>query len=682
MKHFNPPFYALLVMAFVSILYLDAQICHANTDEASNQPKFDFTQFSLEELKNVEIVSVSRKPEKISEVPAAVYVITQDDIRRSGATSIPEALRLAPGVHVARKNLTEWAVNIRGLNNEFARNLLVLIDGRSVYTHVFSGVFWDIQDTVMEDIDRIEIIRGPGAAIWGANAVNGVVNIITKSAQKTKGWQAVVLGGNEEQSASLRYGGTYETDGDYRIYGKFFNRGELSGVVNAIDNSYINYRSELPSKEWRSGRAGFRMDISPGRGLPEGANNTYTIQGEAYQNRYDKQLKDDDTPAAENDTTSITSEAGGGHILGRWKHTISHSSETILQFYYNHDQKDYDPASGRVNTADVDFQHRFSLFDAHVVVWGVEYKYITDEFDNSDSVQLNPGYQDQHLVSTFVQDDLTLRPDRLYLTLGSKFEHNQVTGMEIQPSVRMRYTPTATHSFWAAVSRAVRIPSRIELNGIVEDKVNLSGIPDDEVDVIILGNEDLSAEKVTAYEIGHRWQPRTYLWFNSAVFYHNYNDLIGEKRYFLEEDDDDTITSPYLYTLENNKSGKSYGLELASDWQVRQNLLLSMAYTYLHNDIDQKEGFADSGAPRNMVSVRSQWDLTSKLDFDLWLRYVDSVPERGVSSYTTLDARLGYQLTNNVEVSLVGQNLFEKGHEEFSGIEVDRSIYAKLDWRF
>jgi iron complex outermembrane receptor protein len=683
MKSSKSTLLALLVVALVSISYLDDRICYATEQESSEESKLDFTQFSLEELKNVEIVSVSKKPEKISEVPAAVYVITQEDIRRSGATSIQEALRMAPGVHVARKNTTEWAVNIRGLNNEFAKNLLVLIDGRSVYTHVFSGVFWDIQDTIMEDIDRIEIIRGPGAVVWGANAVNGVINIITKNASQTKGWEAVMLGGSEEQNASLRYGGTYE-DCDYRIYSKFFNRGKLSGVVDAIESDYINYRSELPSKEWRSGRAGFRMDLAPGKGLPEGSNNTYTLEGEAYQNRYDKELKettDTTTYTTTDETTLTTSEAGGGHILGRWEHKFSYDSDTVLQFYYNHDEKDYDPASGRVNTTDLDFQHRFSFFNSHDVIWGLEYKYITDEFNNSDSVQLDPEYQDQHFVSTFIQDEFTIKPDKLFLTFGSKFEHNEITGLEIQPSLRLRYTPDPVHSFWAAISRAVRVPSRLELNGTYTDEkllLDSSGDIEEEIEIQIIGNSHLRSEKLTAYEIGHRWQPINYIWFNSAIFYHDYVDLIGE-----EPLNPESSNPPYtVYTNQNNKNGRSYGFELASDWQVRHNLMLSLAYTFLNNEIDQTKWFADSGAPRNILSARSLWDITLKLDFDLWLRYVDNVPERDVASYITLDARLGYQLTNKIELSLVGQNLFEKSHEEFSGLEVDRSIYAKIDWQF
>jgi len=674
MKPRTPKTFPLIVIALVSILYLTNQICYAETEEPATKNKPDFTKFSLEELKNVEIVSVSKKPQKVSEVPAAVYVISQSDIRRSGATSIPEALRMAPGVNVARRSATEWAINIRGLNDKFANNLLVLIDGRSVYSHLFSGVFWDIQDTVMEDIERIEVIRGPGAAMWGANAVNGVINIITKQAQNTQGTEAVVLAGSKEQSASARYGGNFKESGSYRLYGKFFNRGKLSGVDDAIVNDYLNFSDKAPSsKEWRSGRAGFRMDLAPGKGLPESADNNYTIQGEAFRNRYDQEVYN----------TLSTSEAGGGHLLGRWQHTFSRDSDSVLQFYYNHDQKDYDPGSGRVNTADLDFQHHFVFKENNDIVWGLEYKYIGDEFQNSDSdsVKLDPENQNQHFVSTFIQDNCTITPDRLTLTLGSKFEHNQITGMEIQPTIRLRYTPNKIHSFWAAVSRAIRVPSRIELDGTVEaeDDVLLRGATSEEnARVVKYGNPQLASEKLMAYEIGHSWQPNDRIWFNTTVFYHDYKDLIG-----LELEASSLSPPTILLGYENNKNGRSYGLEWASDWKAMDNLLLIFAYTFLHNDIEQTEWDPDQGAPRNMISIRSLWDVTSKLDFDLWLRYVDNIPEKEVSSYSTLDARLAYRIEKyGLELSLVGQNLFAEAHREFSQLEVDRSIYAKLDWQF
>ena len=660
--------------------------CRAQTDPNSEEKSLDFTKFSLEELKNVEIISASKKPSKLSDTPAAVYVITQEDIRRSGATSIPEALRLAPGVHVARITATDWAVNIRGLNNKFAQNLLVLIDGRSVYTHVFSGVFWDIQDTVMEDIDRIEVIRGPGAALWGANAVNGVINIITKHAKDTQGWQTVLEGGSQEQIASVRYGGAYEQSTYYRGYAKFFNRGNLSDVGKNFENDFINFSNDVQqSKEWRSGRAGFRADLAPGQGLPKGADNSFTLQGEAYSNRYDKEIERQSiTFPFANSTRTDTSEAAGGHLLGRWQHTIAHDSEAILQMYYDHAQKDYDPSSGRVNTADLDFQHRFSLFGSQDIVWGLEYRHISDQFDDSPNVKMDPRDLDQNLLSTFIQDEIKIVPERLSLTLGSKFEHNGVTGLEIQPDIRLLYKPHSRHSLWAAVSRAVRVPSRLELDATVTDFLQLPNSASDEP-VVIHGNSHLESEKLIAYELGYRFQPSDTLWADATAFYNVYDQLIG-----LELAPRASDSAPYELRYNNNNDGTAYGFELASDWQATSFWLLSAAYTYLHTDIDENEitdpALADvvikGSNPRNQISLRSNLDITRQIDFDFWLRYVDNLPEKGVTSYTTFDARLAWRPWEKLELSLVGQNLFEKGHKEYSDIEVERSIYAKVDWRF
>lgn len=689
MRFFVRIFRACLVIilwGMVALFFNPAfSICRAQTEPESEKKSLDFTQFSLEELKNVEIISASKKPVKLSETPAAVYVITQDDIRRSGATSIQEALRLAPGVHVARITATDWAVNIRGLNNKFAQNLLVLIDGRSVYTHVFSGVFWDIQDTVMEDIERIEVIRGPGAALWGANAVNGVINIITKRSQETQGWRTVVLGGNKEQIISARFGGDYEQSTYYRGYAKFFNRGNLSDVGKNFENDFINSNSDVQqSKEWRSGRAGFRTDIAPGQGLPASADNSFTLQGEAYRNRYDKEVER--SFPFSNSTRTDTSEAGGAHILGRWQHTITHDSETILQLYYDHAQKDYDPSSGRVNTTDVDFQHRFGLAETHEIVWGLEYRHISDEFDESQNVQMDPENLDQSLVSTFIQDEFKIVPERLSLILGSKFEHNAVTGLEIQPNLRMLYLPHPRHSLWAAVSRAIRVPSRLELDGTVNDSVQLTDTATDEpVDVIIHGDGALESEKLIAYELGYRFQPSDTLWADATVFYNVYEELVG-----LQQDDRTSPAEPFNLRYNNNNNGQAYGFELASDWQITSYWLLSAAYTYLHTDIDENEiddpsladAIAQGSNPRNQISLRSNLDITRQIDFDFWLRYVDNLPEIGVTSYTTFDARLAWRPMEKLELSLVGQNLFEKGHEEYSELEVDRSIYAKVDWQF
>ncbi|MGD8847646.1 MAG: TonB-dependent receptor, partial [Desulfobacteraceae bacterium] len=650
----------------------------------------DFTQFSLEQLKDVVIVSVSKKPEMVSDVAAAVYVITQEDIRRSGVTSIPEALRLAPGVQVARITATDWAINIRGLNDQFAQNLLVMIDGRKVYNHVFSGVFWDIQDTVIEDIDRIEVIRGPGAALWGANAVNGVINIITKQSGQTQDWQTVALIGSKEQSGSVRNGGTFANGAHYRAYGKFFNRGELSDVGLDSLNESPSPNDAQSSDDWRSGRGGFRIDAGPGQGLSENSPDAFTLHSEAYTNRYEKEFERrsiifpsaTSTQSAETETSRAT----GWHVMGRWQHTITSDSETILQLYYDNNQKDYDPGSGQIQTADIDFQHRLTSGEIHEIVWGMEYKYITDEFDDSQNIQMDPSRLDQSQWSAFIQDEINFLPDLLTFVAGTKFEHNEFTGLEIQPSIRTLYTPDTSYSIWGAISRAVRVPSRLELHGQTSDWLDLPAInPDELVEVTTQGNSNLESEELTAFELGLRLKPTPHLWLDTTIFYNDYNNLIG-----LELDDNDPSDGRIDLGYANNRSGQAYGLESALDWKISANWLLGASYTYLHTLIDENkvadsdisELLSQGSNPRNLFSIRSYLDITPQIDFDVWLRFVGRLPERDIDGYTVMDTRLAWQFNKRIELSLVGQNLLESGHSEFSTLEVERSIYGKIDWKF
>ncbi len=664
--------------------------CYAETNQGPGEESTDFTQFSLEQLKDVVIVSVSKKPEMVSDVAAAVYVITQEDIRRSGVTSIPEALRLAPGVQVARITATGWAINIRGLNDQFAQNLLVMIDGRKVYNHVFSGVFWDIQDTVVEDIDRIEVIRGPGAALWGANAVNGVINIITQRSEKTQDWQTVALIGNEEQSGSVRYGGTFGNGAHYRAYGKFFNRGDLSDVSLDSLNEPPSPSDAQSSDKWRSGRGGFRIDAEPGHGLSENASDSFTLQGEAYTNRYEKEFERRSIifPSAvstQSDQTE-TSKATGWHMMGRWQHTIASDSETILQIYYDNNQKDYDPGSGQIHTTDLDFQHRLTSGERHEIVWGVEYKYISDEFDDSPNIQMDPSTLDQSQWSAFIQDEIKILPDLLTFVAGAKFEHNEFTGVEIQPSIRALYTPDAHYSIWAAISRAVRVPSRLELHGRTSDQLDLPSIdPNALVEVTTRGNRNLQSEELTAFELGLRLKPTPRLWLDTTLFFNDYINLIG-----LELADNDPLDDRIDLGYANNRSGQTYGLESALDWKITGTWLLGASYTYLHALIDKNkiadpnitELLAQGSNPRNLFSISSNLDITPQIDFDVWLRFVGRLPERDIDGYTVMDTRLAWRPNKNIELSLVAQNLLESGHSEFSTLEVERSIYGKIDWKF
>ena len=456
---------------------------------------------SVEDLMNIEVTSVARHPEKLLEAASAIQVITQDDIRRSGATSIPEALRLADNLQVAQKNSHDWAISARGFNTDLANKLLVMIDGRTVYTPLYSGVFWDVQDYLLEDIDRIEVISGPGGALWGANAVNGVINIITKSAKDTQGVYAEAGGGSQPQDfTGVRYGGSLGADSAYRVYGKYFDRG-----------AEVLANGDSASDSWRQGRAGFRMDSDAT------AHDRLTLQGDYYDGR-------------ENEQTGGIAAVSGANLLGRWTRSVSDESDFSLQSYLDQTHlgdpeaplmvsgMQFSPAGtvyDDLTTYDVDFQHRFSLGARNRVVWGLGYRYTHDAVIEAPSVGFFPAVLAQNLYSAFVQDELALARN-LSFTLGTKLEHNDYTGFEFEPDARLSWALNSSQALWAAVSRAVRTPSRID--------TDLSeGTPP--YLVLLKGNPDFTSEALLAYELGYRAQLNSAFTASVSSFYNQYNDL-------------------------------------------------------------------------------------------------------------------------------------------------------------
>ncbi|MFP4389271.1 MAG: TonB-dependent receptor plug domain-containing protein [Desulfococcaceae bacterium] len=640
----------------------------------------DFTALSLEELKNVRITSATKSPEPLTQVPAAVFVITAEDIRRSGVTTIPDALRMAPGVQVARISATEWAVNMRGLNQLFSNKLLVLIDGRSVYSHVFSGVFWDVQDIPLEDIERIEVIRGPGAALWGLNAVNGVINIITRNARHSRGTRITALGGTEEAVATARYGGAVGRNGFYRIFAKSFRRGGLFETDRRI--------FEDPSRsDWRSYRGGFRYDAQS----PE-LDNQYTLQGGIYSNRFDSDLTlPTFTPPYFRESQDVA-RATGGHLQGRWTHRFSDHSETALQLYYDYYRSEVETAAVSVHTADVDFQHRFGPHPRHELTWGLNGRLITDEFDGGFEADAHPSEETFAYLGAFLQDRIPLIPGRLNLTLGSKFEHNELTGLEVQPGARLMWTPPGGHFFWGAISRAARAPSRLETDVATRPQVLPPGFAGVEEPTLVefRGNPDLDAETLIAYEIGYRFSPAKTFWMSASAFFNDYDRLITPWQAERTETGPGGVElQPFVYR--NDLRGESYGVEASAFWQAADPLRFQAAYTFLETRIET--GFANLDAefealffeeshPRNQVSLRGTWNLLEPLDLDLWFRYVDRLSDADVDSYNTLDARLAWTPRPGLELSLVGQNLLQPNHREFSSIQIERGVYLKVDWVF
>jgi iron complex outermembrane recepter protein len=622
---------------------------------------------SVEDLMNIQVTSVARHPEKLLEAASAIQVITQEDIRRSGATSIPEALRLADNLQVAQKNSHDWAISARGFNTDLANKLLVMIDGRTVYTPLYSGVFWDVQDYLLEDIDRIEVISGPGGALWGANAVNGVINIITKSAKDTQGVYAEAGGGSQPQDfTGVRYGGSLGTDSAYRVYGKYFDR---SAEVLANGDS--------ASDSWRQGRAGFRMDSDAS------AHDRLTLQGDYYDGREDEQ-------------TGGVAAVSGANLLGRWTRSLSEESDFSLQSYLDQTHladpvtpltvsgMQFSPAGtvyDDLTTYDVDFQHRFSLGARDRVVWGLGYRYTHDAVIEAPSVGFLPGVLAQNLYSAFVQDELALATN-LSFTVGTKLEHNDYTGFEFEPDARLSWALSSSQALWAAVSRAVRTPSRID--------TDLSeGTPP--YLVLLKGNPDFTSEALLAYELGYRAQLNSAFTASVSSFYNQYNDLRSTS--FTPG----TILPLYFA---NNLEGDTYGLEFSGNYQVTQDWSLHAGYTLLRENIRVKPGEYDlndalneTADPRGQFSVRSALNLPWQTEFMAALRWVDTLhtndgPVPGtVPSYFELDTRLAWHASKRLELSLAGQNLLHNHHPEYgfpdpTRVEIERSVYGKLAWRY
>ncbi len=605
-----------------------------------------YKKMSLSALMDLEVTSVSRRPEKLSDTASAIQVITGDDIRRSGATSLPEALRLASNLAVAQVDSNRWAISARGFNSVIADKLLVMLDGRTLYTPLYAGVFWDVQDTMLEDIDRIEVISGPGGALWGANAVNGVINITTKAARETQGLLLTGGGGTELRGfGGLRYGGTLAPTLHYRIYTKYFDR-----------DSSLRPDGTDGNDAWHVAQSGMRLDWTPQSA------DLLTLQGDIYGGRIDQ--------AAPGDT-----ELGGGNLLGRWTHTFSPDSDLQVQAYYDRTHRDI-PSSIKEDLAtwDFDLQHRFAAGERHTVVWGLGYRRFDDHVVNPATLAFLPDDLLFETFSGFAQDEIALVPARLALTLGTKVEHNDYTGWELQPGARLAWKRSATQTLWSAVSRAVRTPSRIDRDFFV---------PRDPPFTVLQGGPDFDSEKLIAYEAGWRIQPSPRFSFSVAAFYNDYDDLRSVEQV------SPPATLPVV--IGNGLEGESYGTELTADYHVTEGWRLRAGYTRLILHLRAKPGSTDSGAgfreandANNQVFLRSSHDLPGNLELDVGFRHVGEITEQDVPSYEEVEVRLSWRPKPGLEISVVGQNLLDARHPEFgtaaSRFEIERGMYAKIQW--
>ena len=592
---------------------------------------------------------------------------------------------MVPGMQVARFDANKWAISSRGFNELFANKLLVLMDGRSVYTPMFSGVFWEAQDLLLEDIERIEVIRGPGATLWGANAVNGVINILTRSAKNTQdGIATMGLGSEERGFAGVRHAGQLGNAAHYRAYAKYLERDGSRHVSG-----------EAGPDGWRVARGGFRVD-----GETENRS-SWTVQGDIYSGDVGETLRLTFLEPPFERTRAYEASVAGGNLLGRWIHLLSDGSDLTVQMYYDRvEREEALLMSGFHHAFDLDAQHRFRWGERQEIVWGAGYRVTSDELRGTSTASFLPSRRTYGLFSLFLQDEITLAQDRLRATLGSKFERNDFTGVEVQPNVRLLWTPQERHTLWGAVSRAVRTPSRGDHSMRYTRQVLPAGTLYPDAPMILLlstGSREYGSEELTAFELGYHLRPTDRFLLDLAMFYNAYDNL---HTYELGTPSPEPVAEPthlVLPILAGNKMhGETYGVELSADWQTMEGWRLRVLYTYLqmrlYLDGDSTDMFARGAVgsnPHHQIYLRSSTDLSEDLELDLGARYVDELPGMDVDRYVTFDARLGWRPFDRLEVSVVGQNLLEDHHREFAGpetpfmaMEAERGVYGAVTWRF
>jgi iron complex outermembrane receptor protein len=645
----NPPL-ALKCLAACLSVSLAVPVLAENLDGRD-----DLAELSIEELANIPVMSVSKRPERLQDAAAAVFVITAEDIRRSGAATLPEVLRLAPNLHVARINGYSYSISARGMNqsgNSYSNKLLVLIDGRSVYTPLFSGVFWDAQEVLLEDVERIEVVSGPGGVLWGLNAVNGVINITTRSARDTQGSLAVLQGASDGATASYRHGGTTANGIAWRAFGKTTRRHDSELASGAPVNDA--YRRTL---------VGARADW--GRGPDH-----VSLMGNAYRGRFD-QPAPGEIAAPGVPTTLGGVRSDGVNLTARWERTLEDGGSLMAQAYFDHTLRHTEPLFGeRLYTTDLQFQHTLAAAGAHRIVWGASYRHSRDRVDNSPTVAFLPARTTQQWASLFAQDEVNLRKD-WYLTLGSRIEYNEYTGVEWLPSARLSWRLSPQHALWAAASRTVRAPSRLDVDAF------LPGRPP----FLLRGGAQVRGEVAQVFELGYKGNPVAPLSYSVTLFHHDYDYLRT------------TETNPAGFiTFDSLMEGRSSGIEAWGSWQAAQRWRLSAGWTAMHQKLRLKPGSRDVNAtrvakrdPAHTFQLRSIYGFDDRRDLELTLRKVAGKSFPDVPAYTALDARFGWRIRPGLELALTGENL-TGSHAEYGTIvyraEIERRLGVKLMWEY
>jgi iron complex outermembrane receptor protein len=636
----KPPL-LILALALPALLHARGAMAAGQTD--------GLVDFSLEQLSAIVVTSVSRQETRLADAPASIFLIGADDIRRSGAASLPEVLRLAPNLQVARSDARTYSVTARGFSSTLENKLLVLVDGRSVYSPLFSGVFWDMQDVALEDVERIEVISGPGATIWGANAVNGVINIITRAARDTQGGLLAAGAGNQDKAGTLRYGGQLANGGHYRVYGKYAAMADARNDTGTLSGNGFQRR-----------QAGFRSDWSNGA-------TAFTLSGDAFQGEL-RQLRSDDIRIL------------GGNLLGRINTRLADGSDLRLQMYLDHTERDEpNRAADRLDTIDLEMQHGTQLGAAHQLIWGGGYRHSWDRVRNGPALAFLPAERNLHWGNVFAQDEIALRPD-LRMTFGLKFEHNNYTGIESLPSLRLAWSPDRERLLWGAASRTVRAPSRVDRELYVIDQRIPGG---GRQRYTVEGGPGFESETASVLELGYRSQPTAGLSYSLTAFYSNYDKL----RTLEPRPGQGAV-------FRNLGEGSTRGLELWGRWQPARGWRLTGGLVLQDIETELKPGSLDTSGntglatndPRRYWSLRSSHELGRDVQADLNLRYVGDLPRPAVPAYYELDLHLGWQPRPNLELSLTGQNLLHASHREFGAAVVrqvfERAVLLKLALRF
>jgi iron complex outermembrane receptor protein len=645
----------------------------------------DLTQKSLEDLMNIDVTSVSKKAQKTSETSAAVFVISAEDIRRSGALNIPDLLRMVPGLDVAQIDGSQWAISARGFNGQYSNKLLVMIDGRTVYTPVFVGVFWDSQNVPLESIERIEVIRGPGAAVWGSNAVNGVINIITKSAGETQGGTVDASAGNAITGPeAIRYGGKARVLGAYRVYAAGFHTGSLPTPAG-LDGQ----------DDWRLVHGGFRTDSSLS------AKDSLTTEGDVAQSDAGElatvpvSLQPPVTA-----TLALRNRYWDWNLLVRWKRRISPRSETSLQIYFDRTTRGDTTYGIGLNTLDIDFQHHVAWGARQDIVWGLGYRLSANGTNPTLRISFTPQNRLTHLFSIYAQDEITILPERLRLSVGARLEHNGYTGFDLEPSARLAWSLNSKNMFWSAVSGAVRTPARSDR----DIRVNYAALPGNiqtgyvPILVSFFGNPNGKDEQLTAFEAGYRNTLSSSLSVDTTVFYNRYRDLESSEPGAMSLEM--TPAPPHVLiptTYGNGIYGETHGIEVFANWKAASHWTLSPGYAFFSMHLHKFAGSLDTTTaqatkgytPDHQAQLRSSVSLPKNLQWNASAYFVNRLPALAIPSYTRVDTGLTWQAGERISISAVGQNLFSNRHMEYSGIDsteepglMRRSAYAKIAWSF